>query len=430
MIIVCEPLCKGISHEKVNSGFLYGLSLAFPNQRILFHADATHIRAIKDILQHDDIEINKLEFCPIRSLQSSSVFSVLWYWMVFYKLFSYGNIVGSNKVFFLSFSPQTLCALKLLKSRLQFAQLKFTIVLHGTFESIADDLPLLPAINLPHLKIQKSITNNYLSKLRKVSLKQLPILIFKRILAKVPKLAPPKKITQWFSVKNMMKWRHSSDYRYVALSPHVVRNASRYVDLSVFDIYTVMLPTVFVKPKMAPKNEYVKFAIFGYGDSLVLHNLAFALSKKNINKSYEIRVIGMDNRGTEGFPRITCLKPGTPLDRVEMESQAEDIDAFLILYDKTKYRLSCSGSILESLSMMKPIVHFDNDCINEFNKSERPIGFRCFTFDEFVNKIEDIIEKYHLYASDFNELRDNILELRITCAIEQSVPQIRASFSW
>jgi len=161
-----------------------------------------------------------------------------------------------------------------------------------------------------------------------------------------------------------------------------------------------------------------------------LHNLAFALSRKIITKPYEIRIIGMDNRGTEEFPNVTCLSPGIPLKRFEMEAQAADIDAFLILYDDTKYRLSCSGSILESLSMVKPIIHFNNDCINQFNSDELPIGYRCFTFEEFVNKVEDIVERYHCYSSDFFRFRENIKELRTICAIEKSVPQIRASFSW
>jgi hypothetical protein len=197
-----------------------------------------------------------------------------------------------------------------------------------------------------------------------------------------------------------------------------------------FVFYTVILPTNFVAPSEAPINEYVKFAIFGYGDSLVLHNISYLLTQKKITKPYEIRIIGMDNRGAEGFVSVTCTSNGKRIERDEMESQAKDIDVFLILYDKTRYRLSCSGSILEALSMCKPIIHFDNDCINEFNKVENPIGFSCASLEEYVYKIEDIINDYAAYRAEFKVFRDNILKQRESCAIEKSVPQLRASFSW
>ena len=59
MIVVCDLLCKSMSHEKVNSGFIYGLSLAFPGEAIRFYADATHIEAIKKMSITDGLKILK-----------------------------------------------------------------------------------------------------------------------------------------------------------------------------------------------------------------------------------------------------------------------------------------------------------------------------------------------------------------------------------
>ena len=138
----------------------------------------------------------------------------------------------------------------------------------------------------------------------------------------------------------------------------------------------------------------------------------------------------MDNRGTESFPNITCPSPGKVLDRGEMEKYTQDIDMFLILYDISRYRLSCSGSILESLSYTKPILHFNNDCINTFNKPENPIGICCNSLEEFVSKMEDIIENYEMYIHEFQTFRNNILKLRDECSIENSLTQLRDSFTW
>ena len=69
MIIICEPLCKGVSHEKVNSGFIYGLSLAFPDEKMRIYADASHIEAIRNILDHDNVSISRIEYRPVKFLQ-------------------------------------------------------------------------------------------------------------------------------------------------------------------------------------------------------------------------------------------------------------------------------------------------------------------------------------------------------------------------
>jgi hypothetical protein len=430
MIVVCEPLCKSISHEKVNSGFILGLSLAFPGEAIRFYADATHIKSIKKILIHDGILIDGLDFKPLNVSSNPSFIEVVVRYFILFKMFTEVTNFSVNKIFFLSFSPEILYVIKKLKNIKKFERLKFTFVLHAAFESIANDASLYPSTILPRAKIPTSKKYSFLGKIIRTKPRDLPKKVYYKILSSLPKDSWLKRASGFFAVKRMMEWNHSPDYRYIALSPHIVNNAGKYIDLHKFNFYTVILPTNFVKPATTSKNEYAKFATFGYGDSLVLHNIAYLLAQRNITTPYEIRVIGMDNRGIEDFPNITCTSSGQVLAREEMERQAADIDAFLILYDKSRYRLSCSGSMLESLSMMKPIVHFDNDCINQFNTIENPIGFCCSSLDEYVNKLVDIIENYDSYPTTFANFRKNILKLRDDCAIDKSVPKIRESFTW
>jgi hypothetical protein len=431
MIIVCDLLCKSMSHEKVNSGFIYGLSLAFPGEAIRFYADASHIEAIKKILVHDQILIENLEFKPIKASINVTMIDVVVGYFILFKIFTEVTKLNLNKIFFLSFSPEILYVIKKLKNIKQFAQLKFTLVLHAGFESIANDACLYPSIILPRAKISPSTKYSLFGKIIRTKPKDLPKKVYHKILSLLPKASWLKRAPVFFDVKRMMESSHSSDYRYIALSPHIVNNAGKYIDLHKFNFYTVILPTNFVKPAaVSSKNEYARFATFGYGDSLVLHNIAYLLAQRNITRPYEIRIIGMDNRGIEGFPNITCTSKGEVLARDEMERQAADIDAFLILYDKARYRLSCSGSMLESLSMIKPIIHFENDCINQFNTIENPIGFCCSSLDEYVSKLVDIIENFDSYRSTFANFRKNILKLREDCAIHKSVPQLRESFSW
>ncbi|MFZ3383860.1 MAG: hypothetical protein WA144_08045, partial [Candidatus Methanoperedens sp.] len=335
---------------------------------------------------------------------------------------------GTNKIFFLSFTPAILYVIKKLKQKSKFLNMKFTLVLHGSFENIANGYDKPAELSLPIKKIK----NKYIiQRIGQTKFIDLPRKARMAITPFINRFMPSQLIfTKLFTDRKMLLWKHSSDFKYIALSPHVIKNAVNYIDVKDLNIHTVVLPTVFAEPTSAPNNEYVKFAIFGYGNPLMLHNIVIQLSQKKLKKRYEIRIIGMDNRGTESFPNITCPSPGKVLDRSEMEKYAQDIDMFLILYDISRYQLSCSGSILESLSYTKPILHFNNDCINTFNKPENPIGICCNSLEEFVSKMEDIIENYEMYIHEFQTFRNNILKLRDECAIENSLTQLRDSFTW
>jgi hypothetical protein len=124
MIVVCDLLCKSISHEKVNSGFIYGLSLAFPREAIRLYANATHIDAIKKILAHDGILIEDLEFKPINVFSNSSLIGAVVRYFILFKMLTEIIKLGVNKIFFLSFSPEILYVIKKLKNIKQFTQFK------------------------------------------------------------------------------------------------------------------------------------------------------------------------------------------------------------------------------------------------------------------------------------------------------------------
>lgn len=417
MIIVCEPQCKNFSHEKVNSGFLYGLRLAFPEQKLKFYAHASHLSAIQSILKHDGVAIENIEYCPIEISNQERLLE---------NVFSETLKNATNKIFFLSYNPELLHRIKSLKKKAAFQALKFAFVLHGSFESLGagDDKPVEALLPIPER------IDPLWVKLKNLKASEIPGKAI-RVLKKVSnRIIPEKQSTSTYSEKEVLFEEHSDDYRYIALSPHMLPNAARYIDVKKLGVRAVVLPTNFAKPIPQPSNTKVKFAVFGYGNSTMLYNIALKLSKKTIQNDYEIRIIGMDNRGTEEFPKITCSSPGKPLSRSQMEEQVQDIDLFLILYDRSRYRLSCSGSILEALSYSKPILHFDNDCINFFDRPEAPIGISCKSVDDFVEKMVDIIERYPSRKDEFARYRSNIMKLRDQYSVANMKSDIREIFSW
>jgi hypothetical protein len=423
VIVICEPQCREISHEKVNSGFIYGLRLAFPEEAIKFYADISHIQAIKEILIHDKVAVEDIEYMPIKFRSSFSIVGMAAHYFLFSRIFSETLASKTDRVFFLSFSPTILYVIKRLKQRRKYVNMKFAFVLHGDFENISSET------YQPEPPTTPPASN--IDKIRQTKLGDLP----RRISRFLGRRLDSRIVKPWqsaiaglFPTKGMIEWKPSDDVRYIALSPHIAPNAGEFIDVKRLNMHTVVLPTVFAEPFPMPNNAYPKFATFGYGNSTMLWRILLELESKGTKKPYEIR--GMDTGGTDGFPIVTCPSPGKRLTRAEMEEQAQDIDMFLILYEENRYRLSCSGSILESLSYMKPVLHFNNDCVNTFNKPDSPIGFRCNTTEELASMMVDIIENYQKYTYEFQTFRENILKLRKECSIENSVVQIKNSFSW
>ena len=269
MIVIFEPQCKEITHEKVNSGFIYGVRLAFPNDKILFYAHKTHITAIKNILKYDNIIIENIEYFPIRISDSLSLIGMINYYLLFKKIFSFLIQNKIDNILFLSFSPTLLYLIKKIKSHKKFIKLKFILVLHGDFENISNENNQFA----PPLIIKKAI----FYRIRCIKLKDIPFKIFIFIKNKFIEFNYIKKywqllIVKYFQTKAMILWNNSNDFKYIALSPHIIKNAEKYIDVKSLNIKTLILPMVFAKPIPRPINNYVRFATFGYGNSTALQN--------------------------------------------------------------------------------------------------------------------------------------------------------------
>jgi hypothetical protein len=403
MIFVCEPQIRGFGHEKVNSGFLYGLRLAFPEKKIVFYAEKGHLEAISKIIVNDGIKIANIEFVAINFTTSNPIMSFISYFFLFQKILKRLRRKNSDKLFLLSITPKILYILKGLK-RKAFSETKFTMVLHGAYEDIG-------------IETQSETIAKYSG-----------WELFKYILGRFWRIFHLFDLLFYFK-KEML--RNSSDhFRYIFLSEHIRENSSQYIDLSKVPNYVVPLPTFFREFPPATTNTYVKFAIFGRGDYEMLNKIATELDKREIRSNYEIRIIGKDYQGLENFSHITCSSPGVKLLRSEMERQVLDIDIILIVYDKSKYRFSCSGSVFESMSYAKPIFHFESDCLKNYNRADQPIGLSARTIDEFADNMVEYINNYHQHIEQLEQFRNNILDVRKRFTIESSIDEIRASFSW
>jgi hypothetical protein len=435
MIIVCEPQCKGISHVEVNSGFLYGLSLAFPGDTIVFFAHLSHYRDISQSLKDKDVTLKNLRHIPINFNADNmfSIYGIISYCFLIQRIFDKTLSSESNTILFLSTSPIILYVLKQLKRIKKYSNICCTFVLHGELEDIANityQSPYIPTLSSANNQITLSI-EDIISKLIR-HLDKIPLFLYERI-SKPFKLLNVRYsllFRRYIRTKNMMMWRHSDQYKYISLSPHVTANAKKYLDTAYLNFCTITMPIVFNKLKTPPTNKYIKFAVFGYGDSSQMQKLLTLLSNKKITKPYVIKIISMDSRGTEGFPNIQIVGKGKVLTREQMETAAEDVDVFLNLYDDTRHNLGCSLSIFEALSHVKPVLHLSNPGYNYFNKPSKPIGYKVKTLSEFVDKLCDMIENYAKYRMHFNKIRKNIILYRNQYNVQTHLSQLINSITY
>jgi hypothetical protein len=395
MIVICEPSCKSFSHEKINEGFLYVLNKVNANNDILFLAHKTHWAVLKKSLLKNKVDISRIKFINI-SVSTNGSFDFIYSLKNIFKLKKISKKFKVEKIVFLSSSKSLIYCLKNILS----LNIKKFFVLHAELEELRDEIKLDDQlIEMPN--------QSNIQKLKKINFK-----IFKnKINLILKRLDPFQNFINKHVINDLIEKKHDSNFNYLVISEHIYLNLKNKIDLKNLNISHVNYPQLSYDIIAENNNNYPKFAIFGYGDSKMLYNLNLILKNLNIQSPFEIRIIGMDNRGTSSFPWVTFPSNGKTLTRNEMESLLIDIDFNLILYTKDRYSLSCSGSIIEAISYCKPIIHLENPCISFYNKNDS-IGFECPDLISIANKIKEIVLNYNQELANIESFKINLEKSR------------------
>ncbi len=415
MVVIYEPLCKEFSHEKINSGFIYSFSKAFPKEKIYFYAHKSHIKSIKNILNNDNLSIDNLIY---KKLPISRNLTLLSYFINVYNLLKLRSKLKCNEEIKLFLTSYNTLILYIIKSCKCFSEIKFYIVLHGSFEEINSGELFIKSNQVLEYQIPEKTAFKRLKNINPTKLTKFSVDFVGKILLKVSIFR--YLFLKKFNTKKILEWRSNKNIVFIAISKHIIINAKKILDHHKLNIKYHFYPNHFYNNNSIANNKYIKFGIFGYGDPLVLYNISKKLELTNIKNQFEIRVIGMDNSISNFFPFITTPSNGLPLSRTQMEHLVSDIDVLLILYSNQKYRLSCSATIIEALSYCKPVIYFKNDCISNFNNNVSPIGFEANSVDEFVNYMVTCINNFNLMKEKFHVFSENIMKLRNTYSIENN----------
>lgn len=396
---------------------------------IEFYSDRSHYSAVVESMRADKMKAAPLRHQSIRPPFLRGNKAVKSYRHIFEKLFERMLALGGEKVLFLSFDPECLLAIKQLKLRKRFRRIKVALVAHGLMEDLADDRPTERAIELPIKALRR---RSYLQKVTQFDLLDLPGFLVRALTNFATSLvALQHQRTLGLNLREILELNHTHDYRYIFLAPHAAANAARYLDSSRFDLFVVTTPVALVPPRERVENGHVKFAVYGNADQLVFHNIAQALIARRPRAAYELKLVSSNQFGAEGLTNVQVVgKRGRKLHRTEMEKSVEDVDFLLFLSDKSRYRLSCSGVLFEAFSLVKPLIYFENECVDQFNIEEAPIGIRCESFEEYIKTLVDLIERFREHEQLIWSLREGVLRRRQMLQGEDVVAAIRMSFEW
>jgi len=204
------------------------------------------------------------------------------YFLLVSSIFNQTIKLSQNKIILLSTSPIILFTIKLLKQFSSYKNICCTIVLHGELEDIANDKYREPYTPTHRRNTSVRVKNGTIFQKLINNIDKIPLYLFEKISFPFSQLQSKYSLIfkRIFRTKRIMLWHHDDHYKYISLSPHVTANVRKYIDTNYLNFNTIYLPIIFNKVTSATKNQFIKFAVFGYGDSSQMHKMLSLLAQK------------------------------------------------------------------------------------------------------------------------------------------------------
>ncbi len=331
MILLIEPQCQGFAHEQFNSALLFGYSLAYSDEEIIFFAEQNHINCVRYVLSSNNLFLNKIKFSAIEIPESNLLSKprvVFKYRKIIDNLLNFALKNDCKKIVFSSIYSFNLISLKyllLLKYKDIFC---FHLPMHSTIEFIKRNNSSF------FQKIVKTIEGGFkkLSVNDSVQIKNIPFnnYLYEKLFKFSIKLFSNKNIT------------------YYVLREDSLQAIKRYLPKHFQFFKSIDHPCIFRNYSGNIQMQFpykIIFATLGQGNIIALKELVYKLSLINISpKSIEIRIIGGGYfNKLEDFEAIKVISNNKRLSRAEIEEQIKEVNYVLFMYEADSYELSTSG---------------------------------------------------------------------------------------
>lgn len=361
MIYCIEYVKYDWGHQDVNSGVLFELSMALPDEKIVMLASDRHIEALQKFTYPNNIEFRIIDL-PYKNENYTDSWIPKENYKEIKKLFGNIGLKSNDKIVFFYGSCSLIKAVA--KLALKYKSNKFYICIHEKMEKLLgngnDEL---------YKKWEKTITESINCK--NVNFIQYHPYVNEMIGNKFGEKIKDKFIFLYHPSENNSK---------------IVINESTHkdIDIRVWGAAAAQGNTrkIIEHFLQDPQYEKIHFSIY-------IRGLSGNDYIKNSRVKYAYRYKGFSEE--------------------EMHSIIINSDYILVPYDEKCYTLYASGIVADAIRYNKPVIALNSPYITFFNK-EKEIGFIGNSIDDLMNKVtmEKLEKDYETYVENTKDWIDII----------------------
>jgi len=364
MILVCEPECKGFAHEKINAAYLLSLSIAFPQEEILFVGEMQHIICLKENLKNYKIDIEYLDV-GIPDPSQSNYIKLFLFYRLNKMLFGLVDKFRINRLMYLSISSSNLYVLKFFLKNNKSC-LSCVVVIHGILENI----------------------------------KKSWIKMFMKIFG----------FPFWFRIP--LTLFQIDNLKYIVLSEGVKSQLLATCKELKGKVYATFFPYIYDEydKKRSGHGHNLIFGSFG-GIKSPSEFLALANNLYQLQKKFNSNFLVIGPGANINFPdNVRIPSQGKRLNRSQMREYAQQIDYSVFVYPRGAYTLMASGAFFDAISYVKPIIAIRTPFFEECFRLMGDVGYLCEDIVEMENLLTSLI--INQSSERYNNQCQNILKAR------------------
>ncbi|MCR4746435.1 MAG: hypothetical protein K5894_14570 [Lachnospiraceae bacterium] len=337
MIVAYEPFSTNLNHVPVNSEFLNIIADRFPDKKIVFYGEKTHMENVRKNVGADNVV-----FKDIKIIEPSQD--------------RVGSVLNEKRnVQFIS--------------SLENEKIELLVVLNSH----------------PH--------NMYFVK--KYVKENIPVLFI--IHGNIEELKRKKHIYQlgyWIKPAFGYK-KHRKNKRYLVLGDSIRTNLLQYIDYIRDETVAVPHPyTLYVNTGERKRNNSneITMGMIGSFSSEKRSNQIFVLEKKIKESGVKnIKYLLVGSGDSQDFPKDTTVRfigdGKNKLSENDYNNGIEMLDFILFFWPKDSYQMTASGALCDAIVHNKPIISIRNDYLTWVFNEVGDLGFLCEDIDEMADTV-------------------------------------------
>lgn len=380
MVVIIEPQCRGFAHEQFNAAFLYGYSLAYPEEEIFFFGEKEHISLVKAAIKSSQLSIKNFQFKELIIPESQSISNpivIFQYVKILKTVLDFCVQNNCTKIAFLSIYTYNLIPLKYLLNFKYKNLFKVHIVMHGTLEFIKRKNFTFFSQNFKRLvNYSKRILN---IKTKLLSFGPVNRFLYEKLFKLTLKLTGNQNITYFVMREDSL----------ARINNYLPEESKYFKAIDLPYIYNNNTKRVITAP------DQLTFATFGKGNTNELQQIADYFALENCNKANsKLIIIGGDLLDEfDKYEQIEYPIKNRRFTRLELEDILQRVDYFIYLYDEDSYELTTSGAFFDAIAYFKPMVFLKNHCFDHYYEQYK-FGYKCQNINGMLLTLDTVIKNH------------------------------------